>query len=369
MTTASRTDAEAFPAHIWATGSLLKKHLTASTWQALKDLTTASGVTLNDCIRSGLALADSAIGVYAGDEESYERFGLLFAPLIQDCQRGFDALRPHSVQLEASPPVWAHPDPEGRYIRSTRLRLARNLRGYRLMPCISRQELLALEHQAVQLFSQLTGELAGSYHRLAATDPARLACGTGWFAGFAAPDRFHQAAGIARAWPDGRGVFANAQRSLQIWVNEEDHLRFISLQPGGDMQAAYARLLRAHQAIEPVADFQLSEKYGYLASCPTNLGTGLRASFHLDLPHSGHSLAFRQLCASHAMDVRSAAGEGGQQSGTLYDISNQRRLGLSPVQCIQELLDATAKIIALEQRHGTPLRPLLRPDAAAQKPH
>jgi hypothetical protein len=340
---------------------LLGKHLTVSTWHALKDLRTASGVTLNDCIRSGLGVHDSAIGVYAGDEESYERFGLLFAPLIQDCHRGFDALRPHSVQLETRPPVWAHPDPEGRYIRSTRLRLARNLRGYRLMPCISQQELLALEARAIELFDQLRGDLAGHYqhyqhhaHRARADAAADTTadCGADWPVGFSGADRFHQAAGIARAWPEGRGVFSNAQRTLQIWVNEEDHLRFISMQAGGDMQAVYARLLCAHQAIEPVLDFQVSEKYGYLASCPTNLGTGLRASFHLDLPHSGQSQAFLQLCASHGMQVRSAAGEGGLQSGTTYDISNQRRLGLSPVQCIEELLDATAKIIALEQRNN-----------------
>jgi hypothetical protein len=349
MTIAACPEAGVFPAQALAPGSLLKKHLTASLWHALKDLKTDSGVSLNDCIRSGLSAPDSAIGVYAGDAESIDRFGALFAPLIQDLHRGFDASRGHNGRLGTPHPEFIDPDPQGRYIRSTRMRLARNLRGVRLMPTISKSELLALEQRAQDVLGRLTADLAGSYQPVRVAGNASVGPGLDWLPGFAAPDRFHQAAGIARAWPQGRGVFSNPQRSLQIWVNEEDHLRIISVQAGSDVQAVYARLLRAHEALASMCDFQESATYGYLASCPSNLGTGLRASFHMDLPHSGRSQAFRQLCASHDMELRSASGEGGQQSGTLYDISNKRRLGLSPVQCIQQLLAASLEIIALEQ--------------------
>lgn len=341
MITAAGADSGAFAApiraHVRSQNSLLKQHLTESVWHALKDLKTQSGVTLNDCIRSALCTDDSLIGLYAGDEESIALFGLLFAPVIQDCHRGFDARQPHHFRLDGAGLAFVHPDPQGRYIRSTRMRLSRNLRGYRLMPTISTPELLAIEKHALTSFGKFEGDLAGSYVP-AGSDADR-----------AAVDRFHQAAGISRSWPLGRGVFFNTQRSLQVWVNEEDHLRLISMQGGGDLHAVFARLLRANEAMGREFDFQVSEKYGYLSSCPSNLGTGLRASFHIQLPRTGGSPAFRQLCANHDIEVRSAAGENGLASGDIFDISNKRRLGLSPVQCIQELVAGTAKIIALEQ--------------------
>lgn len=348
MTIAADADPGAFTAPVRSQNSLLKRHLTASVRHALKDLKTGAGVTLHDCIRSGLSTEDSAIGLYAGDEESIELFSLLFAPVIQDCHRGFDAQHPPDCRLDGSSLRFVHPDPQGRFIRSTRLRLSRNLRGYRLMPAISLPELLAIEKHALAGFGKLDGDLAGSYVPAAVFangDDTKDEGQPDW----AQVDRFHLAAGISRAWPQGRGVFSNPQRTLQVWVNEEDHMRLISVQAGGDLQAVYARLLRANAVLEGHFDFQLSKRYGYLSSCPSNLGTGLRASFHMQLPRTGGSPAFKQLCANHDIEVRSATGESGVHASDMYDISNKRRLGLSPVQCIQELVAGAAKIIALEQ--------------------
>lgn len=69
----------------------------------------------------------------------------------------------------------------------------------------------------------------------------------------------------------------------------------------------------------------------------------------MHLPRSGNSPAFKALCVRHGLAVRSAAGERGAQSGVVYDISNQRRLGLSSARCLQALLGGVEKIIALEK--------------------
>merc|ERR1711970_1505056 len=93
-----------------------------------------------------------------------------------------------------------------------------------------------------------------------------------------------------RDWPEGRGIFHNKEKTFLVWVNEEDQLRIISMQQGGDVKGVFERLARGIKAVqdsvkgESGKDFQLSEKYGYLHSCPTNLGTGMRASVHVDLP-------------------------------------------------------------------------------------
>jgi hypothetical protein len=320
--------------------SLLGRHLTPEVWHALKDVQTSTGVTLHDCIRSGLAHADSFIGVYAGDAESVERFGLLFAPVIQALHAG--SAEPSTADHDPHALALAFPnlDPQGTHIRSTRIRLARNLCGYRLMPTITRRELLDVQGLALDALAGLEGDLAGSYYTVGHAAAAR--------AGFDGTDRFQQAAGICRDWPVGRGIYANATRSLQVWVNEEDHLRIIAMQPGADIDAVYTRLLHAYWLLEQVLDFQQSPRYGYLASCPSNLGTGLRASFHMHLPRSGNSPAFKALCVRHGLAVRSAAGERGAQNGAVYDISNQRRLGLSGAQCLQGLLAGVEEIIALE---------------------
>nr|WP_315478611.1 hypothetical protein [uncultured Rhodoferax sp.] len=321
--------------------SLLGRFLTPEVWQALQGVQTRTGVTLHDCIRSGLAQSDSAIGVYAGDAESVECFGLLFAPVIQALHAGSPEPGAIDHGLHAMGQAFPNLDPQGTYIRSTRIRLARNLCGYRWMPTITRRELLEVQGLVLEALPGLEGDLAGSYYTVGHAAVVRV--------GFDGADRFQQAAGICRDWPDGRGVFANATQSLQVWVNEEDHLRIIAMQPGADIDAVVARLLRAYGHLAQALDFQQSPRYGYLASCPSNLGTGLRASFHMHLPRSGNSPAFKALCARHGLAVRSAAGEREAQSGAVYEISNQRRLGLSCAQCLQALLGGVEQIIALER--------------------
>jgi len=69
-----------------------------------------------------------------------------------------------------------------------------------------------------------------------------------------------------------------------VWINEEDQLRIISMETGSDIQAVFDRLARAAQQIENVVKFSHDEHLGYITSCPTNLGTAMRASVHIKLP-------------------------------------------------------------------------------------
>ena len=97
-------------------------------------------------------------------------------------------------------------------------------------------------------------------------------------------DRFLEACGLNRDWPSGRGIFHNDAKTFLVWVNEEDQLRIISMQDGADIGAVFERLSRAATAIEKVARFAHNDHIGYITSCPTNLGTALRASVHIKLP-------------------------------------------------------------------------------------
>ena len=100
-------------------------------------------------------------------------------------------------------------------------------------------------------------------------------------------DRFLDACNLNRNWPEGRGIFHNNEKTFLVWVNEEDQLRIISMQQGADIGAVFTRLSKAASHIESVASFAHNNKLGYITSCPTNLGTALRASVHIALPKLG----------------------------------------------------------------------------------
>ena len=128
---------------------------------------------------------------------------------------------------------------------------------------------------------------------------------------------------MERDWPEGRGIFHNAAKTFLLWVNEEDQMRIISMEKGGDVKGVFSRLARGIKAVgdsvkaECGKDFALSEQYGYIHSCPTNLGTGMRASVMIDLPgYTKEGLpALQKRCEELAVQPRGTRGESGGYDG------------------------------------------------------
>ena len=170
-------------------------------------------------------------------------------------------------------------------------------------------------------------------------------------------------AGMERDWPEGRGIFHNKEKSFLVWVNEEDQTRIISMQKGGDVREVFARLARGIEAVGASVksasgkDFMLDAKYGYIHSCPTNLGTGMRASVHVDLPGwtKEGAQALNARCEELALQPRGTRGESGGQTGVTYDISNKHRLGYSEVELVQCMIDGVNTLykedLGLQQKH------------------
>merc|ERR1712223_2348466 len=161
-------------------------------------------------------------------------------------------------------------------------------------------------------------------------------------------------AGMERDWPEGRGIFHNDAKTFLIWINEEDQLRIISMQKGGDVKGVFERLARGIKAVgdsvkkESGKDFCLDAKYGYIHSCPTNLGTGMRASVHVALPGwTKHGVsALKKRCEELAVQPRGTRGESGGHIDDTYDISNKHRLGYSEVQLVQNMIDSVNQLVA-----------------------
>ncbi|EFO82749.1 hypothetical protein GCK72_024733 [Caenorhabditis remanei] len=332
--------------------SLLKKYLTKEVVDQLKDKKTKLGATLLDVIQSGVANLDSGVGVYAPDAEAYTLFKPLFDPLIQDYHNGFapNAKQPCTDLGEGKTAGLVDLDPEGKYINSTRIRCGRSLQGYPFNPCLTEANYLEMESKVKGIFDNITDpELAGKYFPLdGMTKEVQDQLIKDHFL-FKEGDRFLQAANACRYWPKGRGIFHNNQKTFLIWCNEEDHLRIISMQEGGNVGQVLERLIKGVKTIEKQAPFSRDDRLGWLTFCPSNLGTTVRASVHIRLPKISAKPDFKSICDGLKLQIRGIHGEHSESEGGVYDISNKARLGLTEFEAVKQMYDGIAHLISLEK--------------------
>merc|ERR1739848_153527 len=276
-----------FP-EIKSTHSLVAKYVTKPLWDKLSSAVTAtSWFRLAQAIACAVEFDNQHCGIYAGDWDSYKVFSEVFDPIIQE-YHGISADSKHTSDMAVTK-IKGNIDGSAP-VHSTRIRVGRSIDGFGLSPGITKDQRLGVENLMKKAFANLTGDLAGTYFPLTGmSEKVRQQLVDDHFL-FVSGDRNLIAAGMERDWPEGRGIFHNTDKTFLTWVNEEDQLRIISMQSGGDVRAVFDRLARGIKAVgdsvkaESGKDFQLSEKFGYIHSCPTNLGTGMRASVHVDLP-------------------------------------------------------------------------------------
>ncbi|AWB46167.1 protein arginine kinase [Paenibacillus sp. CAA11] len=147
-------------------------------------------------------------------------------------------------------------------------------------------------------------------------------------------------------------VFISEDESLSIMVNEEDHLRIQCLYPGFQVQEAWERATAIDDIFEAHVDYAFDDKRGYLTSCPTNVGTGLRASVMMHLPALVLTKQINRILSAVSqvgLTVRGIYGEGSEAVGNLFQISNQITLGQSEEEIIDNLRSVVLQIIGHEK--------------------
>lgn len=153
--------------------------------------------------------------------------------------------------------------------------------------------------------------------------------------------------------PGVKGLVINGQETVSIMINEEDHVRIQSIYPGDNLDKAY----ETADAIDTVIDekcvnrYAFDHEYGYLSACPTNTGTGLRASLMLHLPaleYSGYINKLLPALGKFGMTVRGIHGEGSESLGSVYQLSNQITLGKTEPEIILSLQSAAMQVITQE---------------------
>lgn len=192
------------------------------------------------------------VGMVAGDEESYETFKQIFDPVIDQRHGGYSATAKHPTDLDYGKLSNTVIDPTGNFVISTRVRTGRSIRGIKLPPSCTKDERREIERVLTTALKGLDGELKGDYYPLAGSHSYAAKAGGMTEAEenkmrddhflFQEPDStLLLASGMGREWPDARGIFANDEKTFLVWVNEEDHMRIISMQMGADIKQVFTR--------------------------------------------------------------------------------------------------------------------------------
>ncbi len=238
---------------------------------------------------------------------------------------------------------WMRGDgPHHQIVVSSRVRLARNLRGFsfpgwakknerlQILEAIKPQvEGLAEMNDAYAVFSQdlsaLEKQVLVERHLIS---------------------REHAAKGV------GSAVVMNKKQTLSIMINEEDHLRMQGIRSGLQLKSVFKMIDKVDSALEERLDFAFSPRLGYLTACPTNVGTGMRASAMVHLPALVMSEQINQVIQAVnkiGLAVRGLYGEGTEALGNLFQVSNQTTLGEKEEDIIARLHKVIEQIIEHEQ--------------------
>ena len=151
----------------------------------------------------------------------------------------------------------------------------------------------------------------------------------------------------------GRSLILSENEDVSLMLCEEDHIRIQIIEPGLSLEEAYKKADRIDCIIENKLNYAFDERIGYLTQCPTDLGTGMRASVLLHLPALSRKGAVRNLTATVAklgLTLRGSYGEDGEILGDIYQLSNQVTLGISEKAALQNLNSIALQIVTQEKQ-------------------
>jgi protein arginine kinase len=238
---------------------------------------------------------------------------------------------------------------ESDIVLSTRIRLARNLADYPFINRISPTQKLEIEAKLRDVVTSVDANNPLQYISLEGLDLIDR---------IFLVERQLISRELATIIEGPRGVAVDQRESIAIMINEEDQLRLQVFRSGFSLDAAWDEIDRVDDLIESKLNYAFSEQFGYLTACPTNVGTGMRASVMLHLP--GLTLTHQLDKALKALSkinlvIRGVHGEGSKAVGDLYQISNQVTLGKSEIATLADLREVIIEVVRYERTARTTL--------------
>ena len=232
--------------------------------------------------------------------------------------------------------------PEADIIISSRIRLARNLEGRKFLCQTSESEKAEVERYLYENLKDILLPGKGQYFRVDELD---------------ALDRLllverHLISKELASAEGARGVLVSENEGTAIMINEEDHLRIQVLHSGLQLEQTWLEINDLDSAIEERVNYAFSPRFGYLTCCPTNVGTGMRASVMLHLPALVMTKQITKIFESVSkigLAVRGLYGEGTYASGDFYQISNQLTLGKAEMAIVENIGSVVPQIVRYER--------------------
>jgi len=318
------------------------------------------------CARSGFENPDSGMGAYAIQPDDYD----VLTPYLDACIRTYhkvpaSAKHTNNWSLEgvAGLPADGKLDLTklGLGETSMRVRTGRNLKAFPLPGGMSQQDRCDMENVMLTAFKDLIKDPAygGRYVSLTpghecniSDDEYKELVKAHIMFKDMADDPYLASAGIASDWPYGRGCYISEDKKFIVWVGEEDHLRIMCMFKGTMLNDVFDRLSNAIKMMDTKAEFAYSPTYGVVTSCPTNLGTGMRASVHIKIPNltkDGTDTKAKAILKPKGLSVRGVGGEHTPigADGTV-DISPSARFCITEAEIVTALYLGIVEVMEAE---------------------
>jgi len=235
-------------------------------------------------------------------------------------------------------------------VMSTRIRLARNLTGFRFPLSFSENEALQVDQAVSAVLLDADSELESTFSYIDIKELSALNRRVLVEKHLISPK-------LANSEVTG-SVLLSENEAISVMINEEDHIRIQCIFPGLQLHEAWEQANHIDDMLEKELPYAFDEQFGYLTSCPTNSGTGLRASVMMHLPSLTMTNQMNRLVTTITrlgMVVRGIYGEGSEALGNVYQISNQTTLGKSEEDILTDLQSITEQIIQKEREARTAL--------------
>jgi creatine kinase len=330
--------------------------------------------TLWKCVKTGIDNSDSGLGCYAMTPDDYSKFGGFFDQVIRDYHGDATGEKKHETD-------WDTGDTDydvkklGQEELSMRVRVGRNLVGFNLPGAMDKLERIKFERRMLLAFDKLQEKYGGEIYSLSPDhdyDFTQAIPIIRWNPNKISDEKYDElvkahvmfkdmdadpylkSAGIASDWPYGRGCWQSEDKMRIIWFGEEDQLRIMCMKKGSNLLEVFSNLNEMLQTVESIdgIEFAKDDSYGYVTSCPSNLGTGMRASVHIKIPKltaDGTDQKAKEVCKPLGLSVRGTGGEHTPigADGTV-DISPSSRLFIKEGEIIGKLYGGIEKLMAIE---------------------
>jgi creatine kinase len=246
-----------------------------------------------------------------------------------------------------------------------RVRTGRNLNKYPLPGAMTKDDRINMEKDMGKVFDVLIADPAFGGRYVSITPGHKNFINKEEYDGLVkahimfkdmSADSFLVTAGIAGDWPHGRGCYMSEDKQFIVWVGEEDHLRIMCMKKGTILNEVFDRLKKAVDVVQEKIDggCAMSKDFGVVTSCPTNIGTGMRASLHLAIPNlckDGTDTNAKKIARPLGLSIRGMGGEHTPigKDGTV-DISPSARFCITEAEIVTALYKGVRLLKAEEDK-------------------